>query len=119
MDVHFKNLTGWVRSQSIAAEVGVWLDKKPDAVVIEGYSMQSMYRSGLTTVLLIEIGTLIRQEVYKRGVPWYVVPPKTLKQYATGKGNATKAEVKKAIKARWGFSSPSDDVCDAYVLARM
>jgi len=88
---------------------------KPDLVVIEGYGYANKY----TLSLMVEIGVLIRMSLHTRGIPWYICPPSVLKKYATGNGAAKKPAVASAVKLRWGFDAPSDDVVDAYVLAQI
>jgi crossover junction endodeoxyribonuclease RuvC len=47
------------------------------------------------------------------------VAPTTLKKYATGKGNADKAEVISALSRRYGRTFKSDDAADAYALMQI
>jgi len=42
-----------------------------------------------------------------------------LKKFASGKGNTKKDELAVHIYKKWGFESKSDNIRDAYVLARM
>lgn len=91
------------------------LDWQPDIAVIEGYGYANKY----TLALMVEIGVLIRMCLHTSNIPWYIAPPSVLKKYATGSGTAKKPQVAAAVKDRWGFTAPSDDVVDAYVLARL
>lgn len=50
-------------------------------------------------------------------VPVAVVGPSTLKKYATGKGNATKPDMRMALYQRYGDDISSDDQVDAAWLA--
>ena len=50
-----------------------------------------------------------------RGVPYQGVPIGTIKRYATGKGNADKASVIDAVRAR-GFAPADDNEADAVAL---
>lgn len=63
---------------------------------------------GVVQVLLTDLGT----------APWKV-PPALLKQFVTGRGNATKAQMKMATLARWDLDISQDDICDAHGLARI
>jgi crossover junction endodeoxyribonuclease RuvC len=94
-----------------------YLDEHPDidCAVIEGYA----YANQHTLAILVEIGVTMRLALYRRKVPCYIAPPSVLKKYATGKGNSKKPEVASAVRERWGFENPSDDVVDAYVLAKI
>jgi crossover junction endodeoxyribonuclease RuvC len=88
---------------------------KPTLAVIEGYG----YANKFTLTLMVEIGVLMRIQLHKHGIPWYIVPPTVLKKFSTGNGAAPKAAVAKAVEERWKWGSPSDDLVDAYVLARI
>jgi Holliday junction resolvasome RuvABC endonuclease subunit len=48
-----------------------------------------------------------------------VVPPMTLKKYATGKGTSKKQEMLLQIYKRWGVEFNDDNAADAYALARL
>lgn len=116
--VNIKTAKGLRRVQLIARQVRDFVAScrtDGSVVCIEGYA----YGNVNTLVTLVEIGTAIRLALHELKVPWYDVPPTVLKKFATGKGNAKKAEVAAAVRERWGFESPSDDVVDAFVLARM
>lgn len=94
-----------------------YLDLHPsiDCAVIEGYA----YANQHTLAILVEIGVTMRLSLYRRKIPCYIAPPSVLKKYSTGKGNSKKPEVAIAVRERWGFENPSDDVVDAYVLAKI
>jgi Holliday junction resolvasome RuvABC endonuclease subunit len=114
--VHFAKAKGMPRIMMIAQRVGELLDEwQPDGVCIEGYA----YGNVNTLVTLVEVGTVIRVELYKRNILWTEVAPPVLKKWVTGKGNATKADMGAAVRAKWDFYSKNDDVVDAYALARM
>lgn len=87
----------------------------PSIVVIEGYA----YANSFTLCTLVEIGCVFRLAMYETGVPCYICPPSVLKKFATGKGVASKSEIAAAVKSRWGLENPSDDVVDAFVLAKI
>lgn len=113
--VNFPNSKGFGRLQLIAQGVGSLLEQyPPDKVYIEGYA----FGNHTSLVTLVEIGTIIRAELFNRKIQWEDVPPTALKKWTTQKGNATKALMAEVVKARWGFTSSSDDVIDAYALAR-
>lgn len=48
-----------------------------------------------------------------------MIPPMTLKKYATGKGNAKKQEMLLQIYKRWNVEFNDDNAADAYALARL
>lgn len=111
------NLKGMARLSEIAARFSDYLDTLPevDAIAMEGYA----YANAYTLTTLVEIGAVFRLELYRRKLPCYIVPPSVVKKFATGKGNSKKPEMASAVELRWGFTDPSDDVIDAYVLARI
>lgn len=84
----------------------------PDIIIIEGYG----YGNQHTLVLLVEIGTIFRHELYKYGVSYYDVPPTSLKKFVTGKGNTKKDMMMKEVYKRWGYEG-TDNQCDAVALA--
>lgn len=62
---------------------------------------------------------LVRVALAHRGHPVAVVPPATLKRYATGKGNADKATVVREVTKRFPWFDGGEDEADALVLAAM
>lgn len=111
-----------MRIRGLALTIGRWVEQLPDRpvlVVIEGPSYgsgtgQQWDRAGLWWRVLA--GLVDAQ------LPYVVVPPSVRAVYATGKGNATKAQVVEAVTRRWGAVWPelgSDDVADACVLAAL
>ena len=108
---------GYLRLQLIANQVAetlqIW---KPELAAVEGYAY---VRNLGSFVKLVEVGTMIRGVLYTLNIPWVEVPPTVLKKWTTGKGNATKDQMALAVKQRWAYQSPSDDIVDAYALAQM
>jgi hypothetical protein len=49
-------------------------------------------------------------------VPYIVIPPATLKTYATGRGNAPKPDLRMELYKRAGIDLPDDNQVDAYWL---
>jgi crossover junction endodeoxyribonuclease RuvC len=116
--IHFEGVDGWRRVQLIANAVYDTLELwQPDLAIIENYAL-GMVKSPATIVTLVSIGAMIRSALYNRQIPWIEVRPSTLKKWTTGKGNAKKPEMAAAVKERWGYASPSDDVIDAFALAQ-
>lgn len=54
----------------------------------------------------------------KHKIPYEGVPVQKIKSFATGKGNAGKEEVVKAVMG-WGFSPTNDNEADALALLRL
>ena len=72
-----------------------------------------------SALVVAEIGALVRAELWRRGIPVLEVPPTTLKKYVTGKGNADKSQMLMHMYKKWGVEPPTDNVGDAYALARL
>lgn len=86
--------------------------KKCSMVVIEGYSMGSRGR----VFSIGELGGIIKLLAFSESKPILLVPPKTLKVFVTGNGNADKDMVKQSIEERWSYLISQDDEADAFGL---
>jgi crossover junction endodeoxyribonuclease RuvC len=83
----------------------------PSLVTIEGYAMGARGR----VFDIGELGGVIRLALHRMDTDFLVVPPSTLKQFATGKGNANKDKV---ILSMSRFALVEDDnAADAVALA--
>jgi len=87
-----------------------------DLVVLEGPSLHSQGRGmcerwGLRGVLLFRLT--------EEHIPYVEVPPATLKQYATGKGNANKDAMIAAAIRSLGFPGSDNNEADAWCLLAM
>jgi Holliday junction resolvasome RuvABC endonuclease subunit len=113
--IKMPGLTGVTRANAIAQELVSMLIGWPDLdlAVIEGYGFNNKF----TLSLLTEIGTLLRHSLLSLGVPVLVMPPKSLKEYVTGHGNADKDAMMSAVDKRWGFKTKDDNQADAWGLA--
>lgn len=102
----------------VNAVCGTFDHFRPACIAIEGYSFGSQGR-GIRDGA--EFGGLLRDEIAATfpGVPFHEIPPKSVKQFATGRGNADKMAVAVACVKRWGVEFATSDEYDAYVLARM
>jgi len=90
--------------------------EKDDIVCIEGFSYGS---KGAAVSIQYGIGWSIRSALVQKGMTYIEVPPTTVKKFATGKGNAKKEDMVLPIYKRWGFEHKSDNVRDAFVLAKI
>lgn len=89
---------------------------KPVALVaIEGYAMGTKFMR----TEQIELGCLTRYVCWQMKVPVVEIAPTSLKKFATGKGHAQKNMIMMHCLKNWKFEAKSDNVADAYVLARM
>lgn len=82
-----------------------------DLVVLEGPVLRSA--SALALGMLHGAVRVALTEIH---VPYIVAPPATLKVYATGKGTASKADMRMALYRRAGLDIPDEDQVDAWWL---
>lgn len=95
------------------------LDNEVECAIIEGYSFASRNSQAHS---IGELGGCIRMTLWESKIPYIEIPPTSRAKFATGKGNAAKAEVVSAISSKTGklFSGAgADDECDAWVLEQM
>lgn len=84
----------------------------PELVAYEGYAMGAKGR----VFSIGELGGVLKSHMWEARINMLIVPPSTLKQYITGKGNATKEEMSLALQERFNYSITQDDECDATCL---
>lgn len=68
------------------------------------------------TVPLAMVHGVIRLALQRHGVPYVVIPPSTLKKYATGDGFAHKSDLRMALYKRTGVDERNDNLVDATFL---
>lgn len=90
-------------------------DEKP-VICIEGFSYNS---KGAAADFQYGIGWMVRAELMKAGYDYILVPPGNVKKFACGKGQVKKDALILPIFRHWGFEHDSDNVRDAYILAKM
>jgi Holliday junction resolvasome RuvABC endonuclease subunit len=61
----------------------------------------------------------VRVALHRSGIDLAFVPPASLKKYATGRGNATKPDMRMALYQRAGLDLRDDNQVDAWWLAAM
>ena len=116
--VEFKGQRGMTRLQLIASEVSRTIQAwNPALVILEAYAPNP--RNMKTIITQVEVGTVIKQILFRERFPWVEVKPSTLKKWTTGKGNADKEGMAKAVKQRWSLATWSHDIVDAFALAQM
>jgi Holliday junction resolvasome RuvABC endonuclease subunit len=95
------------------------LDSATELVICyEDYSFNSTNKS----YSLGELGGVLKTALLQQNIPTklYLVPPSTLKLFATGYGGATKEMMLEAYKKNTPqYVVPSGDIIDAYYLAEM
>lgn len=107
------NFRGMGRISVIKEALRTYLDMvNPALVAYEGYALG--FRGKSNTIFdLGELGGVLKLLILERGIDILLVPPKTLKSYATGKGNADKQQVSLALKEELGVSFATSDQYDA------
>jgi crossover junction endodeoxyribonuclease RuvC len=88
---------------------------EPIKVCIEGPSFHSKGR------YVLQMGALnffIRYFMREEEVDYKVLTPSELKKYVTGKGNSGKELILLHVFKKWGVEFKSNDLADAYGLAR-
>lgn len=83
--------------------------------IIEGYGFAAKGR----VFDLAEVGGIVKKTLTNSKCPYIVITPGQLKKYATGIGNANKEQVRTGIIMNWNTYIENNNVCDAYVLARI
>ncbi len=91
-------------------------DERVHLVVIEGPSYSS---TGAGSWDRAGLWWLVVSSLLCDGTPIAIVPPTVLKRYATGKGNATKADMRMALYQRAGIDCRDDNQVDAHWLRSM
>jgi Holliday junction resolvasome RuvABC endonuclease subunit len=96
-------------------------------------AMESPFLGSPSTLPLSELAAAVKLFLYNHfdGINNYspappqhlrtplVVPPMTLKKYATGKGTSKKQEMLLQMYKRWGVEFNDDNAADSYALARL
>jgi crossover junction endodeoxyribonuclease RuvC len=112
-----KGLLGAERLEWIYQRVQYIIEcSEPSVIVLEGYSMGL---SGGMVFQLGELGGVLRLLFHRASIPLLVIPPSSLKKFASNSGKAQKDEVRLGVYKQWGFEHHSNDVVDAYALARI
>ena len=94
------------------------IDAMGDEIVgaaVEGYSFGSQSQAHK----IGELGGFVRMLLYHKRIPTILVPPNTLKKFATGKGSSPKAVMIREVWKRWNVEVSSDDQADSVALAHM
>jgi len=84
-------------------------------VCLEGYANGAKFGREIAG----ELGYAVKRTLYLLGMPYNVVPPTSVKKFATGKGTAKKNEMLLAVYKRWGIEFSNDNLADAYTLAEI
>lgn len=99
----------------LATEIG---DYVIDWVCMEGYANGSKFGREAAGELGYAVKRYLRSRHPQRLLPT-VVPPTSVKKFATGSGAAKKNEMLLAVYKRWGVEYKNDNLADAFVLAKI
>ena len=90
----------------------------PDLVAFEGYALGFRGKSNIIFDLG-ELGGVLKLLILERSIDILLVPPTSLKLFATGKGNADKEKVSLAVRSMLGVTFSTSDQYDAAGLMLM
>lgn len=89
---------------------------KISLIVCQGYFVG---RQQGVVIQLAELGALIRYKILiQRQYPLCIVPPKTVKKFVTGNGNAKKQQMMQTVLQKWNFKASTDNLADACGMSR-
>lgn len=113
-----KGLHGVARLEQIRAAVfSAFAPRGTALVVVEGPAYSRALGAGHHEAS--GLWWLIAYELTARGIPYAIVSPTALKKYATGRGNATKPDLRMALYQRAGLDLRDDNQVDAWWLRSM
>ena len=72
-----------------------------------------------TVIQLAVLGTVVRYKLLTNGYSYLAVAPTQIKKYATGKGNAPKDNMLKAVFKNYDFDTNSNNIADACAIAHL
>lgn len=72
-----------------------------------------------TVIQLAVLGTVVRYKLLENGYSYLAVAPTQIKKFATGKGNAPKDNMLKAVFKNYGFDTNSNNIADACAIAHL
>lgn len=117
--LHLKSNKPMERLITLQSWLSGILDKYPAKYA--GYENYS-YNSTNKTYKLGELGGVLKTTLFSKAAGFVLIPPSVLKQFATGSGAADKdAMVAQALKEcpeLQEISMVTNDICDAYFLAK-
>lgn len=86
----------------------------PNLTLIENYGFSKNTGGGSK---LMELGGVVKNTLWKLGLPFDVKASTTIKKHATGNGKAKKPEMIAAAKRVWPGCPDNDNIADAFWLA--
>ncbi|MCZ4514531.1 hypothetical protein O3Q52_41660 [Streptomyces sp. ActVer] len=108
---------GHPRLAYLVQEIGSFL-KNADLVVLEGASYGNANMGGHEELAGLRI--MVQHWLWRREIPYAIMPPSSLKLFFAGYGKASKPQMRAAAEQHYGrtFEGPAaGDECDAFALA--
>lgn len=115
-EIEFKDAVDPERMKMLWEYVKSKLNFKTDVIAIEGFSFGS---KGQGVDFQYGIGWIVRLMLFNQNKQYFDVPPTVVKKFVSGKGNAKKEALILPLYKKWGYEHDSDNVRDAYILARI
>jgi Holliday junction resolvasome RuvABC endonuclease subunit len=84
----------------------------PQYIILESFFTGNMRG----TTVIPELRGVIKLAAYQRNIEVIDVAPQTVKKCVTGKGNADKNMVRRAINEKYGMSTSSEDEADSVAI---
>lgn len=78
--------------------------------------LEDLPRSGMGGATTGMVQGVVRERLVAHDVPYILVPPSTLKMYATGNGGSAKPELRMSLYKRFGYDIADDNQVDAWWL---
>ncbi|MFJ7982335.1 hypothetical protein ACIQ1D_18915 [Lysinibacillus xylanilyticus] len=103
------------RMIEIAKDIKAQL-KPNDKIIIEGFAYGAR---GNAVDFQYGLGWLIRAMMYSEKFAYTEATPSQLKKFISNRGNAKKEDLVLPLFKKWGYENHSDNIRDAYGLARM
>jgi len=110
-------LRGHPRLAYLMQEIGSFL-KAADLVVLEGPSFGHAGQGGHEELAGLRV--MVQHWLWRREIPYAIIPPSSLKLFFAGYGKASKAQMRAAAEQIFGrtFQGPAaNDECDGFALA--
>lgn len=111
----FRDARGPHRLEMILSNLAPHLERRhADVAVLEGWGHLQA-----AALAVIEAHGVVKLHAYQQHTPLVLVPPTSMKLFATGKGNATKAQTVLAADRRHGYPGDNENEAEAWLLRAM
>lgn len=103
------------RMIGIAKQIKAYLEPN-DKIVIEGFAYGA---KGNAVDFQYGLGWILRAMLFTDKFGYSVATPSQVKKFACNVGNAKKEALVLPLYKKWGYEHPSDNVRDAFIMAKM